>query len=302
MGLYDRDYYRNETSGSGRLGASGSVVCRSLIAINVAAYILQMLTLGSNEGRFEGITRWFELSPVSFFRDFQVWRLVTYAFLHNPSSPMHILFNMLGLWWFGRFVEELYGSREFLKFYLAAAGISGMCHLLMELTIGGLVPAIGASGAVMAVLMVYAIYNPRQVVYIFFVIPLELRWLVLFYVVYDLYPVLLTLAGRPAPSGVAHAAHLGGLLYGFLYHRFDLRFSRLFSGWSLVSLKRLTRTATGRSPAVRIYNPPEERSRNADLDRKVDEILAKISAQGEASLNDDERTLLKEASRRYKKT
>ena len=137
---------------------------------------------------------------------------------------------------------------------------------------------------------------------VMFVIPIELRWLVALFVVYDLYPLLRELGGAGAFDQVAHAAHLGGLLYGFLYKWFDLRYTRLLAGWSWPRMKRAVRTATARKPEnVRLYSPPQEAAPTPDLKLRVDEILAKISAQGESSLTESERAILKEASRRYKK-
>ena len=81
---------------------------------------------------------------------------------------------------------------------------------------------------------------------VMFVIPVELRWLVVMYVIYDMFPLLRQLGGAGALDQVAHAAHLGGLAYGFLYKRFDLRYSRLMAGWNLPRWKRLAKTATRR--------------------------------------------------------
>jgi hypothetical protein len=101
---------------------------------------------------------------------------------------------------------------------------------------------------------------------------------------------------------VAHAAHLGGLLYGYLYKHFDLRFSRLFAGGGGSLFRQLARSRPlGRRTNVRIYAPPDDRAKPVDLEKRVDEILAKISAHGEASLTDSEREILKDASRRYKR-
>lgn len=277
-----------------------SSVCKRLVVINVVIYVVQLITRGPGPG-IGGITGWLELDPVPFFESFQLWRIVTYAFCHDTGTPWHIFFNMLFLWWFGNPLEAMYGSREFLKFYLAAAVISGAGHLALDLSMGRLSPAIGASGAVMAVTMVYAMYYPRHVIYIMFIIPVELRWIVLFYIIVDLHPVLLALGGTQLRDNVAHAAHLGGLLYGFLYKHYDLRFSQISKDWNFPGGKGAVRRWFRRRPAdVRIYAPPVEGERDPGLDRRVDEILAKISEHGEDSLTSEERTLLKEASRRYK--
>lgn len=301
MGLYDRDYYRNDPPG-GRLWGGVAPVCKYLIAINVAVFLLQVFTQEPRSLRSTGVTAWLELSPEQVVDDWQLWRVVTYAFCHNTKDPMHILFNMLGLWWFGSQVEPIYGQREFLRFYLTAAFLSGVGFLLFQLATGYSGVAVGASGAVMAVLMLCAMYYPAMKVLVMFVLPIQLRWLVVLFVIYDMWPVVEALRGVAPADNVAHSAHLAGLLYGFLYKRFDLRYGRLAAGWSWPKLKRVVRSATTRKPdSVRLYQPEEEHAPTPELNRRVDEILAKISTQGESSLTETERDILKEASRRYKK-
>jgi membrane associated rhomboid family serine protease len=299
MGVYDRDYYRNDPPGGGLLGGVAPI-CKWLIAINVAVFVLQLMTDDPLTGR-GGITEWFMLSPSGVVRRFEIWRLLTYAFCH-ATDIWHILGNMFFLWLCGSQVEPIYGPREFLRFYLTAAILSGLGYLGFALMMGRDAPSLGASGAVMAVAMLCAIYYPSMKILVMFVLPIEMRWLVAIYVVYDLYPVLRELGGARSLDHVAHSAHLAGLLYGYLYKRFDLRYSRLLAGWSWPKMKRMVRTATARRPEdVRLYNPPEEAAPSPDLKVRVDEILAKISAQGESSLTDSEREILKEASRRFKK-
>lgn len=305
MGVHDRDYYRQEPAGGGMMGGVAPV-CKWLIAINVVVYLLQILTI--NAGR-EGVTGWLDLSPSDVLGRFQFWRLLTCAFCHSPDDPWHLIFNMLGLWMFGSQIEAIYGPREFLRFYLTAALVSAIGFLGVEMVVTRMavhrIPhELGASGAVMGVMMLCAMYYPTMKILIMFVIPMELRWVVALFVIYDLYPVLRELGGAQVLDNVAHATHLAGLLYGFLYKKFDLRYARLLADWSWPGLKKMVRTATKRKPEhVKLYEPPPEQVKvaGAMLDRRVDEILAKISAEGESSLTDSEREILKEASRRYKK-
>ncbi len=297
MGVYDRDYYRNDPPRGGILGGVAPV-CKWLIAINVVVFVLQILTLDSPGG---GVTKWLEYSTPRVLHG-EVWRLLTYAFCHDVNSRTHLLFNMLGLWIFGAQVEPIYGPREFLRFYLTGAVVSSLGFLAVQLVVGRGGTMTGASGAVMAVTMLCALYYPSMKIMVMFVLPVELRWLVVIYVIYDLYPLLMELGGAKFLDNVAHAAHLGGLAYGYLYKHFDLRYSRLMAGWSWPRWKRLVKTTTRRKPeSVRLYEPPEEHAPMPDLKNRVDEILAKISAQGEASLTEPEREILKEASRRFKK-
>ena len=87
---------------------------------------------------------------------------------------------------------------------------------------------IGASGAVLALLVLFAMHFPRQVILLFFVLPLQIRWLVLIYVIIDLFPALMALGGKGINDGVAHAAHLGGVAFAFAYYKFKLRLAPFF--------------------------------------------------------------------------
>ncbi len=298
MGVYDRDYYRNDPPRGGVMGGVAPV-CKWLIVINIVVFVLQLLTLDAEGG---GLTGWLMLRPDRVIRHFEVWRLLTSAFCHAPDSLMHLAGNMWFLWITGSQVEPIYGPREFLRFYLTGAFLSGLGHLVFGLFVGHASTSYGASGAVMAVAMLCALYYPSMKILLMFVLPIELRWLVVGYVIFDMYPVLLELGGGRVVDGIAHSTHLAGLAYGYLYKRFDWRYSRLLAGWSWTGWKRVVRNSTRRRPAnVRLYEPPDEGIRTPDIELRVDEILAKISTHGEASLTEEERNFMKEASRRYKK-
>ena len=239
------------------------------------------------------VNEWFELQTSQVIRG-QIWRLVTAAFLHDRGGIFHILFNMLALFWFGVTLESMYGGKEFLMFYLAGAVAASLAHVGLDLYLGSSTPAVGASGAVMAVLMVYAIHYPRSTIRIFWYFPLEVRWIVLLYILFDLHPVLRALAGDPAyHDGIAHAAHLGGLAWGFTYWKFHLnleQYSSKLPSWG------------ARSPGFRRASAASRpRSPQRQLDDEVDEILAKISTSGPDSLTDHERRVLERASERYKR-
>ncbi|MEX2287204.1 MAG: rhomboid family intramembrane serine protease [Planctomycetaceae bacterium] len=291
MGIHSRDYIRNVDGPSGYSGGSSEAWKKLLIA-TVVVFVLQLLT------RASGIVEtWLALDPDAVEHG-QVWRLLTYAFCHETGGglPLHILFNMLFLWWFGKTLESIYGSREFLIFYLVAALVAGLAFFGLALVLKDPSPAIGASGAVMAVVMVYAMHFPRQRIYIWGIIPIEIRWMVAAYVVFDLLPLLNAFSEGPhRDDGIAHSAHLGGLAFGFLYKKYNLRLSELFAGFKRPRFDRVV----GRRNKIHIYKPsvPE---RDDNFDEQVDAILEKISKSGESSLNDREREILKAASQRYK--
>jgi rhomboid family protein len=325
MGIEGRDYYRESSNYTDRLTGWGwrgiSPACKWIIAINIIVFLLQIFVTRparssdfrrfiDDDGEVQEISdeqlpnirhrpkvslveEWFQLETTKVLHG-QVWRLLTHAFCHDRHAIWHLLFNMLFFWWFGPTLESMYGSREFLLFYLTAAVVAGLAYVGLDLITGESVPAIGASGAVMAVTMLYAIYYPRQIIYVMLIIPVEIRWLVVLYVIFDLHPVLLALAGEPLDTGVAHAAHLGGLAFGFIYWKSNIRLERYFPGLRLPRVQQWF----GPRRSIRVYRPsPDNITR--DSDSQVDDILRKIKEQGSDSLTEAERQILIDASRRY---
>lgn len=294
MGIHNRDYIRDDEYSSFEPGGYGGKpvwsVCRWLITINVVVFLFQIFTKPEGPLGVSPVTYWLGLLPEGVIHG-QIWRLLTYAFCHGMGI-LHILFNMLFLYWFGRILEEMYGKKEFLTFYLVSAIFSGITFLVVAFMTHDPSPAIGASGAIMAIIMLFALHFPRQKVYLYFLFPIEIRWLVLAYVIFDSLPILNALAGRNLHDGVAHSAHLGGLLIGFLYYKFQWRFSNMLPG-SFQLPKMKNRHQRG----FKVYQPNEK---DDELEKSVDEILAKISREGEASLTNKERKILKKASEKYK--
>ncbi|MAG93501.1 MAG: hypothetical protein CMJ48_07105 [Planctomycetaceae bacterium] len=303
MGIDDRDYLREEPPSWGPAGGSRPV-WKTIIFINVVVFLLQTFT--SERGGHSAINEWFALAPDA-VKNFQVWRLISYGFLHSTGDIFHILFNMLFVWWFGKTIEQMYGSREFLLFYFAGLLAAGLAFMGFGLAMRDLTPAVGASGAVMAIMMLYAMHFPRHKIYIYGIIPVEIRWLVVFYVVVDAYPILGALAARQAgmkglSDGIAHSAHLGGLMFGFLYYKYAIRLERWVGG---VRIPQFGGRGGRVRRDVKIYRPEAEQQRRQSTsvsasDDQVDAILKKIHDQGEASLTDRERRILKDASERHK--
>jgi rhomboid family protein len=312
MGIYDRDYYRKEgPSFLGSLAETGRVTTW-LIGINVAFFILQFVTRAPVRGGWvEPVTRALELDPEQVLRG-QVWRLGTYAFLHSTLDIWHIVLNMLTLFFFGRLVEERLGGREYLTFYLVAAVMGGLAYFLACLA--GFhpppandprvyVPCVGASGAVMAVLMLAACLNPRQVVLLFFVLPVPIWALAVVYGLMDLVPFL-----RLASGQIATSAHLGGAAFGFLYYS---------QGWRLTNWGARWPRWAGRSsrPQLRLYREDEDEpapvhvtarpapraGEDEQLEAQLDAILAKIPRVGMEGLTEGERQVLRKASEAAKR-
>ena len=165
--------------------------------------------------RFVGITYNFALWPLgSFDPPFRPWQLLTYGFLHGGLG--HIFFNMFGLWMFGRDLERLMGPQRFLIYFLTCVIGAGIVQLVVAGMQGGLYPTVGASGGVFGILLAYALAFPNRTVMLLFPpIPMKAKYFVLGYGVLELY---LGVSGT-AP-GIAHFAHLGGMLFGYALLRY----------------------------------------------------------------------------------
>jgi membrane associated rhomboid family serine protease len=315
MGIYDRDYYRRE--GPSFLGSfvDRGKVCKYLIGINIVFFVVQLLAPHATQFdprrqedvpyRYSIFTTALDLNPDAVLHG-QVWRLITHAFLHEPIGfPWHILFNMLFLWWFGKEVEDLYGSKEFLAFYLFGAFFSGVCFLLVAIIVGDPTPALGASGAITAVLIVYAFHYPSRIIYIW-LLPIPIWLFVAFCVFKDLFGLVGTLQGVSA--GTAFAGHLGGAAFGFAYFKQNWR----VSNW-LPDLSSWRRNQVRRRSKLRVYREDEPMRTpvavaapptfdvDEQLEAKLDAVLQKVSQSGRDSLTDSERQILVRASEIYKK-
>lgn len=303
MGIYSRDYVRESNSRAG--GFSGDTpACKWLIMITVVVYLLQFLStfpLELDDGRVTEVSfvdQWFSLSPDG-IRSGKIWQFISYAFLHDRGSLLHLIFNMLGLWWFGAEIERLYGSKEFTWFYLSSAAVAGAGFIVWELAMKAHAPVMGASGAVMAVLTVFAMHYPRHTVYFQGIIPLEIRWLLAIYIALDLWPVLLALNGNLPKSHIAHAAHLLGILFGWLYVRNHWHLSSLVDVSFFKSLPRRWRRSQA-IKSLRVFAPEPEPESEGNLEGELDRILAKIHEQGSSSLTEREQSVLTQASQQYK--
>ena len=180
-------------------------VTQALLLANIAIYFLDQL-LGRT------LTVWFALWPIG-SGEFWPWQIVSYAFLHGDFN--HLLFNMLGLWMFGSELEQVWGQKRYLQFYAASVIAAGLTQLLVNAVLGSGVPTIGASGGLFGLLLAFAMIFPDRIILLFFVIPMKAKYLVALYGVIELYQGVYVMN-----SGIAHFAHLGGMLGGLLTIRY----------------------------------------------------------------------------------
>jgi membrane associated rhomboid family serine protease len=172
-----------------------------LLIVTIAIFVL---TSGANEEFISNFALW------PFQTNFMPWQIVTYAFLHG--NLMHLVFNMYGLWLFGNEIESLLGRRAFLYLYFASVLSAAAMQLLVNSLSGGIYPTVGASGGVFGLLLAYGMFFPnRKLMLLFPPIPMPAWLFVTLYAIIEL-----TLGVTGSQAGVAHFAHLGGMIGGYL--------------------------------------------------------------------------------------
>jgi len=182
-----------------------------LIWANVACFVVRFLATVT-------VDHFFGLAPDAVLTRFWIWQPVTYLFLH--SGPFHILFNMLALWMFGVELERLWGRTFFLKYYFVTgigAAVTTLLLSLLPFAFGQLLwgtVTVGASGAIYGLLLAYALYFPDRPIFIMALFPVPARYFVL---IMGAVALMSSVGGNQ--GGVANTAHLGGLLFGYLYLR-----------------------------------------------------------------------------------
>jgi len=179
-----------------------------IIGANVAFFLASLV--------YNDLISYLGLIPEAVIGRFWLWQPATYMFLHDPHSPFHILFNMLGIWMFGVELERLWGTRQFVKYYAITGVGAGLTVLAVGLVLGPSsetyrIPTIGASGALYGLLVAFAYYYPDRPLLMFFLFPIPAKYFVM---------IVGAMAFLSAPqSRVSEAAHLGGLVIGYLYLR-----------------------------------------------------------------------------------
>jgi len=202
------------------------------------------------------ITVLLALSAAAAVKNLLVWQVFTYMFVHGGVT--HLLFNMLTLWMFGSMLEQDWGTRQFLKYYFLCGMAAGVCVLVVNIAIGDWsTPTIGASGAIFGLLLAFGVLYPNQTVLMNFLFPIKAKYMVMIYAAIEL---LLTFGPN---TGVSTVAHLGGMVFGYVYlkvrwPRFSVgmaQMSQAYKQWKLQRAKRkfqvyLKKQGRGRGPWV----------------------------------------------------
>jgi membrane associated rhomboid family serine protease len=265
---------------------SATVILMMVIGI---CFVLQMVVEAST--RFP-INQYFALNAAGLKRGF-VWQLITFQFMHG--GLLHLAFNLLGLWCFGRVVEDRLGKQSFLKLYF----LCGVAGGLLQAGLSAFWPGhfggstVGASAGVLGLLAAFALLHPDARISIFFVLPIQARYILWLELV-----VSAIFTAMPSRSGIAHAAHLGGILAAIAYMRWEA--NRPAMQWNPLQGRRRKRELVQAAAKITRWRgqreerpaelPPEE-----FISKEVDPILDKISAHGIHSLTPRERQILEAA-------
>ena len=248
-------------------------VIKILLISNAAVFLLTYFASAY-------VTPYLGLVPKAIWSRFTLWQLFTYMFLHGGF--FHILFNMFVLWMFGSDLERTWGSREFLKYYLICGVGAGIFNVIFEPM--STTPIIGASGAIYGVLVAFALLFPNRTILLYFMIPMKVKYLVIFLVVVEFFASMSASGG-----GVAHLAHLGGAVVGFAYIKGILQGRSI--KWKISSYFH----------RQRLEKMAKKREQEEHLMEEVDRILDKINQVGYDNLTRKEKKILEEASDKLSK-
>jgi membrane associated rhomboid family serine protease len=288
MGLADRYYMRDEYH--------PPRITTKLIIVLIGAFVVQSAL------EFYGDINLYKSLALSVhgIMSGKIWQLLTFQFLHSGPWPWHVLANCLGLYFFGRPVEEMLGGKKFLALYFLTGTAGGILQFLVTLLPRHPdFPVVGASAGVCGMIAIFCSFQPMQELrlwFYFFPISVRARYFLIFLTLISLYGAFIPF------DGVAHAAHLGGILLGISYVRWRYEFWE--KAFNRIPLLRddYQRPSIGslakRSPWRRIQSA--HKSPDTFISSEIDPILDKISAHGLDSLTEAERNLLDKARKKMR--
>lgn len=297
-------------------------VIKYLLISNVLIFLLQHFFL--NSLRFGdtnlgiGFFRLFALQPV--FQDAEVrsvlsgpflpWQLITYMFIHGDFT--HLFFNMFALWMFGMELENLWGAKRFLIYYTICGLGAAVANLLIAPFFSTVGPTVGASGSVYGILVAFGYLFPNRHIYIYFLIPIKAKYLVILYMALEIFAV-----ASQSETGIAHIAHLGGAVVGIIYLLITSRKRlSLFGNTKTGTTNNFYTNSTQYKPSYteskqKVYDADfkdiETKDYKSEIDLKqkeiqerIDAVLDKLSKSGYQSLTDEEKRILFEESKKLR--
>lgn len=247
-----------------------------LLISNIVIFLLTRLM---GQEIITWVNDWFALSTFSVTNELQIWRFITYMFVHNDF--WHVFFNMFMLWMFGCDVESYLGTTKFIKYYVMAGLSGGLLHILFFSS-----QVIGASGAVYGVMIAFAVLFRERIItlLLFFVFPIQLKAKYLIVILFGTSLLFFALWG--AESRIAHFAHLGGALFGLIY---------LYFFGKLVTISAFFKNKKNRRAELTLIRHKQNLN---NIREEIDIILDKINEVGYDNLTRDEKKILTEYSKK----
>ena len=242
-----------------------------LILVNIIVFLLLELIIIGNYDIYRSLFYNFSLIPDDVYGNMHVWQCFTYLFLHG--GIIHLLFNMLGLWFLGSELENLWGKKTFLEYYFITGIVAGVLTVTYNILFANaFIPIIGASGAIYGLLIAYGIIFPNRIIYIYGIFPVKVKNAVIVMGVIALF-YSITLE----KSGISHITHLSGMISGIIYL------------WAWKNKKK----------SVKTMNIHRSETQEKTTKQTINEILDKINELGWESLTEEERQFLKKESQNY---
>lgn len=295
-------------------------VIKYLLISNIGVFILQFFFLDTLRAGSVPVGDLFVKNFALFTYEspfFRPWQLFTYMYMHGGFS--HLFFNMFALWMFGMELENMWGSKTFFIFYTVCGVGAGIANAFLAPLVSYIppnVPTVGASGSIYGVLIAFGMIFPNRYIYIYFMLPIKAKYLVIVYILIEVFAV-----ASQSQSGIAHIAHLGGGVVGFLYVYFILNKGKpkffknqgqdnnVFNNFKDMFEKK---------PEPPKYEPPKNvydanfedlskskyeddmRRNEKEAQIKIDTILDKLGANGYASLTEEEKRILFQESKKLR--
>lgn len=245
-------------------------------------------------------------SPIS--GPFLPWQLITYMFMHGSFT--HIFFNMFALWMFGLELEHLWGTKKFLFYYTICGLGAGVANLFIAPLFSPGAPTVGASGSIYGVLVAFGYLFPDRNIYIYFLLPIKAKYLVVMYMALEVFSV-----ASQSNTGIAHVAHLGGAVVGFVYllvtNKNKLKMFNGFKKDNFQSKFYENLNKPKEEPRKPVYNADyrdlgtsdykkEIEDKQTEIQTRIDVILDKLSQSGYQSLTEEEKKTLFDESRKLR--
>lgn len=285
MGIFDRDYMQGAGSTGNMIRQMSAV--KMIIVLNLSVFIAWYL-LPQELMRSQFMVSWHAVTSG------KIWTLLTAAFSHYDL--FHFFINMLVFLSFAPVLEARWGKRRFLYFYLGSAVFSSFLMASMPLWGVRDLPGLGASGAVCAITTAYAIYYPKNVILIWGILPAPAWLIVAAFAFFDLKGLLTQING--GNTGIGHAAHLGGILFGLFVLMIVPRFINFSSSNTRSNDSSSSVRGQGRRKPADYYPTPSPDGRDLREEERLDHLLTKVSREGIDALSDEERDDLNRISRK----